>query len=124
MPVPVDAGKIGAQYEAGVLALELPKEGRGETKGNAGHCQETIWATSESARRMIEVVMEQRIGEVAGKVWKVLRKHGEMAISQVPKAVKEREALSYLALGWLAREGKLGFRTKGNKTLVYLTDNE
>ncbi len=68
--------------------------------------------------------MKQRIGETAGKVWKELRSNGEMAISRVPKAVKEREALSYMALGWLAREGKLGFREHGNKTLVFLTDRD
>lgn len=66
--------------------------------------------------------MEQKIGKTAGEIWKALRKSGEMSISQVPKAIKEKEALSYLAMGWLAREGKLGFRTNGNKTLVFLTD--
>ena len=61
--------------------------------------------------------MEQKIGETAGKVWKALQAKGEVPVSQVPKAVKEREALSYLALGWLAREGKVEFRTTGRKTL-------
>lgn len=68
--------------------------------------------------------MEQKIGETAGRVWKALQKKGQMAISQVPKTVKEREVLAYLALGWLAREGKVGFRADGRKTLVFLTDAE
>lgn len=69
-------------------------------------------------------VMEQKIGETAGKVWKALRQNGELAISQVPKVLKEREALSYLAIGWLAREGKIRFQTSGKKTLVRLIDGK
>jgi hypothetical protein len=72
----------------------------------------------------MEEVMEQRIGKTAGKVWEALQKNGEMAISQVPKAVNERDAIGYLALGWLAREGKLGFRTSGNQTRVHLKDGD
>lgn len=68
--------------------------------------------------------MEQKIGETAGRVWKALHKNGEMAISHVPKEVKDSEVLSYLALGWLAREGKLKFRTEGKKTLVRLNNKE
>ncbi|MFH1375010.1 MAG: winged helix-turn-helix domain-containing protein [bacterium] len=68
--------------------------------------------------------MEQKIGETAGKIWKELSKSGEMAISQVPKAIKERDTISYLAMGWLAREGKLIFRTKGNKTLVVVGEKD
>jgi len=65
--------------------------------------------------------MEQRIGDTAGEIWKALKKSGETSISKVPKIVKQKDTLTYLALGWLAREGKLVFRSSGNSTLVSLS---
>lgn len=64
--------------------------------------------------------MKQQIGATAGKVWDVLKEKKELTISQIPKAVKEKDALVYQALGWLAREDKIQYHTKGNKTLVTL----
>ena len=65
--------------------------------------------------------MKEKIGETAGKVWDVLKAKKEMSLSQIPKAVKEKDALVYQALGWLAREDKIQYHTKGNKTLVTLS---
>ncbi len=67
-------------------------------------------------------MMEQKIGEIAGKLWKEFNKRGELAISQVPKIIKEKDTISYMALGWLAREGKLKFEIVKNKTLVSLSE--
>jgi hypothetical protein len=60
------------------------------------------------------------IGEMAGTVWKILKKEGEVLLPQVAKAATAKEPLVYMALGWLAREGKLEFRAKGRQTLVAL----
>ncbi len=68
--------------------------------------------------------MEQKIGEIAGKLWKELNKRSELAISQVPKIIKEKDTSSYMALGWLAREGKLKFKIVKNKTMVSLLDKQ
>lgn len=65
--------------------------------------------------------MKEKIGETAGKVWDVLSKKKELSLSQIPKAVKETDALVYQALGWLAREDKIQYLTKGNRTIVKLS---
>jgi len=62
--------------------------------------------------------MEQLIGETAGKIWRHLEQNSEAAISQVPRLIGVKEPLSYLAVGWLAREGKLKFEVFGNRTLI------
>jgi len=67
------------------------------------------------------MISEKNIGIMAGKVWKKLRQEKQLPISQIPKAVKGKDTIVYLALGWLAREGKLDLSPKGNKTLVSLS---
>jgi len=66
--------------------------------------------------------MKQDIGQVAGSIWQALKKENELAISQIPKAIDERNPVTYQGLGWLAREGKLNYRTEGKRTFVSLTD--
>jgi len=62
--------------------------------------------------------MRDQIGLVAGKVWRTLETKGELSLPQLPKILKEKETTVYQALGWLAREGKVSYRTEGNRTLV------
>ncbi|MBD3258981.1 hypothetical protein GF377_11150 [candidate division GN15 bacterium] len=64
--------------------------------------------------------MKAKIGDTAGKIWQALSETEQISVSRLPKVLKEREALVYQALGWLAREGKVEYRTKGNSTFVYL----
>jgi len=66
--------------------------------------------------------MDHMIGETAGKLWKELKQNGEIALTQIPRVLKESEAQSYEALGWLAREGKLSFRKDGRRTLISLSE--
>jgi len=56
--------------------------------------------------------MEDKIGEVAGNIWKLLSKSGEMPASKISKALKETDPVIYQGLGWLAREGKLRYRKR------------
>jgi len=70
------------------------------------------------------MMTKHRIGETAGKVRTKLEERKELAISKIPEAVEEREMITYLALGWLAREAKLSIRSLGNKTLVFLSERE
>ena len=54
------------------------------------------------------------IGEAAGKVYQILEKVGSKSASALQKESKiSDEFLFNQALGWLAREGKLGFQKKG-----------
>lgn len=64
--------------------------------------------------------MDEIIGNLAGKVWSTLSKKNEIALSQLPKTVNEKEALVFQALGWLAREGKIKYRVDGAKTFISL----
>lgn len=53
--------------------------------------------------------MEDTIGEVAGDVWDFLEDSGETSVSAVTKNVEAPGTKVYMAIGWLAREGKLEF---------------
>ena len=60
------------------------------------------------------------IGETAGKIWQTLNQKGEINLAQLPKAIQEKSAVAYQALGWLAREDKIAFRNDSRKTFVVL----
>ena len=66
--------------------------------------------------------MKEQIGATAGAIWDILNDVDQMAISKLPKAVKEKEALTYQALGWLAREDKVAFVSRGKTTYVQLNN--
>ncbi len=68
--------------------------------------------------------MKQQIGDVAGAIWRVLHKKDKVALSTMPKAIKEKETLTFQAVGWLAREDKIQFQTQGKTTFVTLTPQE
>jgi hypothetical protein len=61
-----------------------------------------------------------RIGEVAGEVWRVLSEQGSMSMPQVVKAVGEPRDIVMQAVGWLAREDKIGIDEKGRNRIVSL----
>lgn len=52
---------------------------------------------------------ENTIGETAGKVWDYLHAHEKATLSAVEKAVKGPRPVFHMAVGWLAREGKVLF---------------
>ena len=68
--------------------------------------------------------MKDKIGETAGKIWKVMAKKGEVNVAQLPKLLNEKSAIVYQGLGWLAREDKIDYQIKGAKTFACLTDTE
>ena len=68
--------------------------------------------------------MITEIGKTAGRIWDILQQKDELTISQLPKALKVKESLVYQGLGWLAREGKIEYRTQGNKTIISLAREE
>lgn len=57
--------------------------------------------------------MINEIGESAGRVWQYLSEHSATTPREIKKAIKVDEALLYMAIGWLAREGKLVFAGEG-----------
>lgn len=62
------------------------------------------------------------IGENAGRIWRVLRENGRTAMTTLKKETDLDERMLHLALGWLAREGKVEFEQNGKKTLVWLLE--
>jgi len=65
--------------------------------------------------------MNQRIGQIAGKVWRLLGEKGAVSISQVETAVDENPEVTSMALGWLARENKVTFHETGSPRHATLT---
>ncbi len=65
------------------------------------------------------------IGNNAGVIWNVLSANGKMTESKLKKESGLGSAEFYMALGWLAREGKFSIEAeaKGSKTCEYLSLN-
>ena len=61
----------------------------------------------------------EKIGTNAGLIWAALE-NGELQIKAVKKATKLTEKDLNLALGWLAREGKVSFREEEKELFVSL----
>jgi hypothetical protein len=58
----------------------------------------------------METWRPEEIGATAGKVWNFLHKRGESSLSAVERGVGAPKQLVCMAIGWLAREGKLALR--------------
>lgn len=61
----------------------------------------------------------EMIGANAGKIWNALQ-NGAQSSKALKKATKLKEAELNLALGWLAREGKLTFTELEEETIIAL----
>ena len=59
---------------------------------------------------------ENTIGETAGRIWDYLHAHGKATLGSVEKSVKAPKSVADMAVGWLAREGKLQFQEE-NRTV-------
>jgi Protein of unknown function (DUF2582). len=65
--------------------------------------------------------MIELIGTNAGLVWHVLNEGGKLDLKELKKATKiKADKDLYAALGWLAKEGKLGFEEVESGISVYL----
>jgi hypothetical protein len=60
------------------------------------------------------------IGETAGKVWKILHERGAISLSAVEKQVGAPKALVDMAIGWLAREGKIDLKQEKRSIQISL----
>ena len=56
----------------------------------------------------IKIMLEEKAGVLAGKVWEILNAKGALTEKEIMKEMKTRKAKEfYLAIGGLLREGKL-----------------
>ncbi|GHT27747.1 hypothetical protein FACS189415_5480 [Bacteroidia bacterium] len=53
--------------------------------------------------------MKEKIGNDAGRIWKVLDEEGSKSVKELKKLTKLVDKEIYAAIGWLAREEKLSF---------------
>lgn len=60
------------------------------------------------------------VGELAGRVWHFLDEHGRCSLTAVESGIEAPRALVVMAIGWLAREGKVELLQEGRATLVCL----
>ena len=68
--------------------------------------------------------MKDKVIETAGKTWRYLGQNGETNVSQLPKAIKEKDEVVLQAVGWLAREDKINYSIKNRRTFVSLVEHE
>ena len=64
--------------------------------------------------------MIDEIGESAGAVWRYLNEDSTGTAAQINQSTELDEALLYMAIGWLAREGKLVFCGEGTEATLSL----
>ena len=64
--------------------------------------------------------MITEIGIVAGEIWHYLDGHKDVAFSQVVAGIDRPKELTFMSLGWLAREGHVIVRQQGNDLRVDL----
>ena len=64
--------------------------------------------------------MITEIGIVAGEIWELLDKNGEVALSQLIEGIEKPRELVLMSLGWLAREGHVLVRFEENNYSISL----
>jgi len=68
-----------------------------------------------------ETNLTNKIGDDAGKIWRVLNSYGEIDVSSIAKTTQVETQDAYSALGWLAREEKIiGKKSNKNQFLFKL----
>ena len=68
-----------------------------------------------------EVMLTDQIGTTAGAVYRHLETKGEATVSQLQKSVKApNPSLIPMAIGWLAREGKISEHQVGKAVRIRL----
>lgn len=75
-----------------------------------------------AATKAAPIVEIDIIGSTAGEVWSYLAEHGKVGLKTLYKNLKTdvSEQELCMALGWLAREGKVDFERRGKACMVYL----
>ncbi len=68
--------------------------------------------------------MKEQIIETAGRTWQYLGKNGETCVSDLARLLREKDAVVFQALGWLAREDKINYSSKNKKEFVGLAESE
>jgi hypothetical protein len=68
------------------------------------------------------MISAQTIGETAGIVWQYLKDHGRSTLRTVEKGVTAPTGTVQMAVGWLAREGKVELAQEKRSIYLWLTE--
>jgi Winged helix-turn-helix domain (DUF2582) len=66
--------------------------------------------------------MEGDIGHTAGLVWRHLSERGESSLAKLKQETKLADQILFMAVGWLAREGKVEIMRDGRSVKLRLRD--
>jgi hypothetical protein len=69
-----------------------------------------------------EAALQPEIGEAAGVVWRYLEAHGALTLAALKRGAKLRDPVFLMAVGWLAREGKVRLERAGPGLRIELTE--
>ena len=64
----------------------------------------------------------ETIGETAGQVWEFLQQHGRCSLNAVKLGVPAPKSQVDMAIGWLAREGKIDLSQEKRSLQVWLKE--
>jgi len=64
----------------------------------------------------------ETVGATAGQVWSYLKSNGASSLSAIERGVAAPRTVVYMALGWLAREGKVTFTQENRAVIVSLRE--
>ncbi len=62
------------------------------------------------------------VGETAGRVWEALHRLGKTTTARLERDVDVPKPLVQMAIGWLAREGKIALQDNKRAVDIWLTD--
>lgn len=65
-------------------------------------------------------MIASEIGLNAGKIWNFLDEQGEHSVKELKKKLKLTDHEFFMAIGWLAREGKIFHFEKEGTLMVFL----
>ena len=68
--------------------------------------------------------MQAGIEHAAGTIWRYLNEHSELTLSKLKQGTTLSDQLVFAGIGWLAREEKLNFTTKGRSVSVCLREHQ
>lgn len=87
---------------------------------NGAEAPTTAPVKKAAAKPAAPAVTNEQIGHAAGEVWGALHDQGWQTLASVKKSTGGSADLTLLAIGWLAREGKIDFTTSGRSVKLAL----
>ncbi len=120
VPASKNAVKAASAAKVTPKAKAAPKEAKPQAGGKAVGVKAPAAKKGAKPTAAGREFSSEEIGHVAGDVWRVLSEQGTKTAAELTKAVAAPAELVAAALGWLAREDKLGFETNGRTVSVSL----